>query len=54
MGVMKGWGVWRNGVVNSILGIFREGGESISPGIFVIGVVTGVLMGIGDHGVGVR
>ncbi len=50
---MKGWGVCRNGVVNSILGVFWEGGESIDPGVFVIGVVAGVVMGVGDHGVGV-
>lgn len=48
---MNGWGVWRNGVVNSILSVFREGGESIGPGVFVVGVVAGVVMGVGDHGV---
>ncbi len=53
MDVMDGLGVGRVGVVNSVLGVFGEGGESVDTGVFVVGVVGEVQRSISGHGIGV-
>ncbi len=53
MHVLDRLGVGRVGVVNSVLGVFGEGGEPVDSGIFVVGVVAEVQRSISDCGIGV-